>query len=628
MIRVERAFAAILCLGLPTTAVAQAPAKDVVYEASITDLQAAMAKGSATSVSLVDAYLARIAAYDQKAPALNSIIRLNSKARADAAALDAERKAGRVRGPMHGIPILLKDNYGTRDMVTSAGSIALAGMMTPTDAFAVQKLREAGAVILGKTNMHELAAGITNISSIGGQTCNPYDPARAPGGSSGGSGAAVAASFAAIAWGSDTCGSIRIPAAVHNLVGLRPTKGLTSIAGVVPLSHTQDVTGPIARTVMDLAIGLDATIGADPADAATNILNGSAVPGFVAALDSTSLRGKRFGVLVAHLGNEADDAEGTRVMRAALEKFKQRGAEVVDIAIAPLDTLINRAGVIPFELKPDLQDYLATIPNAPVHSLTELLDAGMMHALLENTLRTREASGTRDSPQYKEALARRTVARDMIVAFLDSAKLDAIVYPTVRRKATIIGEPQRGGNCQLSAVTGLPALSIPAGFTPDGLPIGLELLGRPLSDAKLVSMAYDYETFARPRVAPSTTPRLVAGRAPAATGYKVELREGATVVRGTFAFDAPRRSFSYDVAVTGIPATSVFAISIDRDSGATKGVMLNRLSGEGVAAAKGSITLTEPLRLDLLAGRLAIVVYTKDEPRGTIRTRFRRPSSP
>jgi Asp-tRNA(Asn)/Glu-tRNA(Gln) amidotransferase A subunit family amidase len=601
---------------------AQSPPPDIVYEASITELQAAMSAGRATSVGLVNAYIARINAYDKKgAPALNAIIRLNSKARADAAALDAERRAGRVRGPLHGIPILLKDNYGTRDMTTTAGSIALAGMQTPDDAFTVRKLREAGAVILGKTNMHELAAGITNISSIGGQTCNPYDPSRAPGGSSGGSGAAVAASFAAIAWGSDTCGSIRIPAAVHNLVGLRPTKGLTSVAGVVPLSHTQDVTGPIARSVMDLAIGLDATIGADSADPATGILQGRAVPGFVASLDSTALRGKRFGVLTAHFGNEADDAEGTRVVRAALEKLKARGAEVVDIAIAPLDTLINRAGVIPYELKPDLQDYLATIPNAPVKSLTEIVEAGMMHTLLDGTLRTREASGTRDSPAYREALARRTVARDMVVAFMDSAKLDAIVYPTVRRKATLIGEPQRGGNCQLSAVTGLPALSIPAGFTPDGMPIGMELLGRPLADAGLVAMAYDYEVSARPRVAPGTTPRLVAGRAPPPVRMSASATRGATVLSGEFSFDPTKRELSYTVNVrgSGVVPVTVYAISLDRDSAGTKGVMRLRMSGEGVSSLTGAVTLGFVERGELLAGRLALVAYTKDDPRGALR---------
>ena len=371
-------------------------------------------------------------------------------------------------------------------------------------------------MILAKSNMHELAAGITTVSSIGGQTCNPYDPDRAPGGSSGGSGAAVAASYAAVAFGSDTCGSIRIPSAVHNLFGLRPTKGLSSITGIVPLSHTQDVGGPIARSVTDLAIVLDATVGADPADTATRILGGRQPASFVAALDSTSLRGARLGVLTEHFGTEADDQEGTRIVRAALASMKARGAEVIDIAIPGLDSVINRAGVIDYELKFDLMDYLASIPNAPVKSLAEILDRGLYDVALDPQLRRRERTGARDSDAYRSALAQRTVARDMVVAFLETNKLDALVYPTVRRKAALINEPQRGANCQLSAVTGLPALSMPAGFTPDGLPIGVELLGRPLADTRLLSLAYDYEQSVHPRRAPSTTPPLGRRACPAA----------------------------------------------------------------------------------------------------------------
>ena len=220
-----------------------------VFEASIPDLQEAMSDGRVTAVQLVDAYLARIAAYDHGGPALNSMIRLNPNARAEAEALDQERALVGVRGPLHGIPVIMKDNYDVAGLPTSGGSIALAGMIPPNDAFQVAKLREAGAVILGKSNMHELAYGITTISSVGGQTRNPYDPSRNPGGSSGGTGAAIAASFAAIGWGSDTCGSIRIPASHHNLFGLRPTKGLSSIDGIIPLSHTQDVASSLQTTI-------------------------------------------------------------------------------------------------------------------------------------------------------------------------------------------------------------------------------------------------------------------------------------------------------------------------------------------------------------------------------------------
>ena len=592
---------------------------DVVYEATITELQSAMTDGRLTSVDLVDAYLARINAYDHAPPGLNAMVRLNPRARADAAALDAERKAGKVRGPLHGIPIILKDNYGTRDLETSAGSIALASLRTPDDAFQVKKLRDAGAVIIGKSNMHELASGITTISSVGGQTCNPYDPDRNPGGSSGGSGVAVAASYAAVAWGSDTCGSIRIPSAVNNLFGLRPTKGLSSINGIVPLSHTQDVGGPLARTVMDLAIALDATVGEDPADSATKILEGKPPVRFAAALDSTSLRGTRLGVLTAAFGTDADDQEGGRIVRAALDKMKARGATIVDVTIPSLDSVVARASVIDYEFKYDFIDYLARFPNAPVKSLAEILDHGLYDVALESGLRRRARQGTRDNEAYRVALANRTVARDLIVSYLDANKLDALVYPTLTRKAAIIGEPQRGATCQYSAVTGLPALSMPAGFTADGLPIGVELLGRPLSDVRLVSFAFDYEQATHPRRPPSTTPPLQSGLPPAASPYTATIRDRSTIASGTFAFNPTQRSLRYSVVVTGAPAGQVLGISIDRDSAQKKGPILHHLSNSGVTQTTGFVKLGESDRRDLLAGHLSLVVYTSNNPLGTLR---------
>ncbi len=593
---------------------------DIVYEATITDLQAAMTAGRVTSVDLVDGYLARINAYDEKLPSLNAMVRLNRRARADAAALDAERKAGRVRGPLHGIPIILKDNYSTRDLETSAGSIALASLRTPDDAFQVKKLRDAGAVILGKSNMHELASGITTISSVGGQTCNPYDPDRAPGGSSGGSGVAVAASYAAVAWGSDTCGSIRIPSAVHNLFGLRPTKGLSSISGIVPLSHTQDVGGPIARTVMDLAIALDATVGEDPADSATKILEGKPPIRFVASLDSTSLRGARLGVLTSAFGTEADDQEGARIARAAIEKMKGRGATIVDVTIPGLDSAVNRASVIDYEFKYDLMDYLAGIPDAPVKSLGEILDHGLYDVALEGGLRRRERNGTRDSEAYRAALAQRVVARDLVVSFLDANKLDALVYPTVTRKAAIIGEPQRGATCQFSAVTGLPALSMPAGFTSDGLPIGVELLGRPLADPRLVSLAFDYEQSTRPRRPPWTTPPLENGAPPAPARFGATIRNKSTVVEGSFALDPMRRTLQYSVVLTGPGIERVLGVSIDRDSAGKKGPVLHHLSNPDATKTSGFVKFRESDRRDLLAGHLSLVVYTSSNPIGTLKS--------
>jgi amidase len=507
---VIRASVGLLLVGAPALAQRADSARrpDIVYEATIPQLQADLAAGRVTSVQLVDAYMARIAAYDHQGPTLNAVITVNPAARREAAARDLERKDGHVRGPLHGIPVLVKDNYGTTDMPTTGGSIALAGFIPSREAFEVRKLREAGAIIIGKTNLHELAAGITTASSLGGQTCNPYDVTRIPGGSSGGTGAGVAASFAAIGWGSDTCGSIRIPAASNNLFGLRPTKGLTSVDGIIPLSHTQDVAGPLARTVMDLAIGLDATIGPDAADSATRILAGNPLPKFVQSLDARSLRGARLGVLTAFFGNQPDDQEVTTVVRAAIDRMKGQGAEIVDVEIPGLDSLIQKAGVIDFEFKPDFQDYMARTPNAPVASLGDIIDRGLYGAAIEANITRRNALGTRDGEPYHAALARRELARRLVVAFLDANHLDAIVYPTMRRKPTIIGQPIPPTNCQLSAVTGLPALSMPAGFTPDSLPIGVELLGRSLSDARLVSLAFSYEQAVHPRRPPRTTPAL------------------------------------------------------------------------------------------------------------------------
>src|SRR5690349_13778834 len=284
-----------------------------VAEVSIADEQKAMAEGRVSSKELVEAYLKRIEAFDQRGPRLNALITLNPNALRDAEALDRERASKGPRGPLHGIPVIVKDNYSTADMQTTAGTMALLGFVPSSDAFQVRKLREAGAVIIGKSNLHELASGIATVGSAFGQTLNPYDPSRNPGGSSGGTGAAIAASFAAAGMGSDTCGSIRIPSSVNNLVGLRPTKGLSSITGIVPLSVTQDVGGPLARSVADLAAMLDATIGEDPADAATKLAAGQARPKFAEALGGASLKGARIGILEPLFGDAADDQEVIRI---------------------------------------------------------------------------------------------------------------------------------------------------------------------------------------------------------------------------------------------------------------------------------------------------------------------------
>ena len=435
-----------------------------VVTATISELQDAMASGRTTAVGLLEAYLDRIAAYDQQGPRLNTLIRLNPRARAEAEDRDRERASGAVRGPLHGIPIILKDNYDTADMPTTGSSVALAGLVPPDDAFQVGKLREAGAIIVGKSNMHELAAGITSISSLGGQTRNPYDLSRYPGGSSGGTGAAIAASFASIGWGSDTCGSIRIPASHNNLIGLRPTKGLSSSDGIIPLSHTQDVGGPLARAAMDLAFALDAIIGMDPADPATEVLRGRELPRFVAALEAATLQGARLGVLTAMFGDAPEDQEIGRVIRAALEEMEGSGAEVIDVEIPGLDSLVSGSSVIAHEFKWDFIDYLAATTGAPVESLQDILDGGLLHVALERTFRARNSPESRATEAYRAALAKRGPIRDAVVNAMDDQALDALIYPTIRRAPAQRPASRRGGSPRVSSCWAGPSTT--PGFSP------------------------------------------------------------------------------------------------------------------------------------------------------------------
>ncbi|HCK61045.1 MAG TPA: glutamyl-tRNA amidotransferase, partial [Gemmatimonadetes bacterium] len=390
----------------------RAASQVAVVELSITELQDLMESGRATSVEITQAYLDRIEAYDQRGPAINSMVWLSPIALSQAAALDQERAESGPRGPMHGIPIILKDNYDTPEMPTTAGTLALASNYAPDDAFQVARLREAGAVILGKANMHELASGITTISSMGGQTRNPYDLTRNPGGSSGGTGAAIAASFAAVGWGSDTCGSIRIPAAQNDLVGLRPTKGLSSIDGIIPLAATQDVGGPLARNVRDLAIALDVTVGHDSNDPATDILAGRPLPRFVDSLDEEALRGARIGILEAYFGTAPEEAAAGRLVRGAIDRMVELGADTITIDVPDLEELITGSGVIGFETKWDLLDYFSNTPGAPVSSLGEILETGLVHEALTPRMRARNEPEERKSEEYLAALAKREPLRE------------------------------------------------------------------------------------------------------------------------------------------------------------------------------------------------------------------------
>jgi Asp-tRNA(Asn)/Glu-tRNA(Gln) amidotransferase A subunit family amidase len=588
--------------GRQAPAAAQAVAFDV-QEKTIAELQAALASGAVTSRALVLAYLARIRAYDLQGPQINAMIAMHPKVLEMADALDRERAAGRVRGPLHGIPIVIKDNFETVDMPTTGGTLALTGFMTGRDAFQVKRLRDAGVVIIGKTNLHELAAGITTISSLGGQTRNPYDLSRNPGGSSGGTGAAVASSFAAAGMGSDTCGSIRIPSANNNLVGLRGTMGLSSRSGIIPLSHTQDIGGPLARTVTDLAIMLDATVGADPDDAITQGSAGHIPPSYRDLLKADALHGVTIGVLKNLFGTTPDEEEVGAIDRKALDAMQKAGATLVDVSIPGIDELMRGSSVIDAEFKFDLIAYLARWPDAPVHSLGEILDRGDYSTALETMFRRRNARTAPDTPDVAQARARRGELLEAVTRIMTAQHLDAIAYPPLRRKPAAIGEPQRGGeNCQLSASTGLPAISVPAGFTDEGVPVGLELLGPAWSEAALLSIAFSYEQATHPRQAPAATPALANGRAPSTLNFIVNLG-GAHV---TFSFEPAAGTLAWDVT-----STKPLVASVHR--GPQGPALATLISGKASEAA-GIVTLLPADRVALRASGLFLAVRTMATP--------------
>jgi amidase len=584
-----------------------------VHEQSIADLQAAQTAGKVTSRGLVDSYLARIQAYDQAGPRLNTIVLLNPRAREEAEALDRERAEKGPRGPLHGIPVLIKDNYDTHDMPTSGGALALATLQPAADAFQVKKLRDAGAVILGKTTLHELASGITNISSFTGQTRNPYDLYRTPGGSSGGTGAAIGASFAAAGMGSDTCGSIRIPAANQNLVGLRGTHGLSSRTGVMPLSSTQDIAGPLARTVTDLAIMLDATVGPDPADPITKDGAAHIPKTYRDALTADGLKGARIGVLRSLWGTAPEDEEVAVILRRALESMKTQGAEVVDIAVPGLDDLLRESSVIADEFKFDLMAYLARIPNAPVKSLADVIERGLHHDALDANFRLRNSPEKKETEHYRQAMVKRRAARAAVLATLEEQRIDVLAYPTLRRKPASIGDAQIGTNCQLSATTGLPAISIPAGFTVDGLPIGLELLGGAWTEATLLKYAFAWEQSAKPRRPPFSTPPLIKGVAPAP--LTAELSVGSAAVKLTY--DRTTGQLRYEATTVNMPAADrVVGLALHRHDGDKPGPIVAHLLAPNQISGSGTLVMRGRERDDLVNGRLFAELYTRQQPLG------------
>ncbi len=502
------AFARTLSANAPVPAAEVKPFE--LDELTLAALQDGMKSGKYTARALAEKYLARIGEIDTGGPALNSVIELNHEALAIADSLDAERQSKGPRGPLHGIPVLIKDNIGTADhMMTTAGSLALLGFTPAKDSGVARRLRESGALILGKTNLSEWANFRSSHSSSGwsgrgGQTHNPYAYDRSPCGSSSGSGAAVSASLCAVAVGSETDGSIVCPSSANGVVGIKPTVGLVSRAGIIPISHSQDTAGPMGRTVADAAALLGALAGgADPGDPATKAPGRKVAADYTKFLDRAGLRGARIGVV--HKSYDFSESVAS-VLRAALDAMKHEGAVLIDpVEIASLGKFDDsEMDVMLYEFKHDLNAYFASAgPNPPVRSLKELIAfnekfAGKELAYFGQDLFVRaEKKGPLTDKAYLDALAKnhRLARTEGIDAVMEKYRLDALVAPTAGPSWLIDlvdGDHDTGGTSSLAAVAGYPNINVPVGFV-FGMPVGISFFGRAWSEPTLIKIAYAFE---------------------------------------------------------------------------------------------------------------------------------------
>ncbi|HMJ20567.1 MAG TPA: amidase [Terriglobales bacterium] len=490
-------------------------------EVTIADLQAGMISRKFTARSLTEQYLARIEQIDRRGPAVNSVIELNPDALAIAETLDKERKGKGARGPMHGIPMLIKDNIDTADrMQTTAGSLALMGAHPSRDSFVAQKLREAGAVILGKTNLSEWANirsshSVSGWSGRGGLTKNPYALNRNPCGSSSGSGAAVAANLCALAVGTETDGSVVCPSSANGIVGIKPTLGMISRAGIIPIAHSQDTAGPMARTVRDAALLLNALTGADPRDSSTAEGAGKVEGDYTRFLDPNGLRGARIGIARKYFGfsDSVDD-----LMSSVIDEMKRQGAVFVDPADLESHGKFDDTEftVLLYELKADLNAYLASRPDAPVHSLKDIIafnernKSEEMPYFAQDIFLKAEAKGPLSSKEYLDALeANHRLSRaEGIDGVMDKFHLDAIMAPTgspAWLTDLVNGDHSGGGSANAAAVAGYPDITVPAGFIA-GLPVGVSFFGRAWSEPTLLKIAYGFEQATKARKAPRFLP--------------------------------------------------------------------------------------------------------------------------
>jgi amidase len=498
-------------------------AKTIDFDAAtIADITRAFDAGTLTAERLVQLCLARIEAYDRHGPSLHAVMTLNPKAIETARALDAERKGKGARSPLHGIPVVLKDNYNTADLPTTGGSVLLEGSVPREDAFVVKKLRAAGAIVIAKLNMSEFASGPAR-SSLGGQSLNPHDLARTPSGSSGGTGVAIAAAYAPLGLGTDTGGSIRGPSTSNGIVGLKPTHGLLSRSGIIPLALSFDTGGPMARSVADVAAALGVMTGVDPADAATKKSEGKFEQDYTKYLKADALKGARIGVARDFLGADQDV---DWVIDAALDAMRKAGATIVDVrypkwlldAKQELYNAIRRP-----EFHVQIAEYLKTTGAGYPKTLEEMIDrAEKFNAVREDgaapnpgrwTLFKREVeSGTLDDYRYTSVQTYGLpMVRAAVEGMLAAQRLDAIVYPTSSRRPAMIAETGAPGAGAPSAtdianLTGFPDLIVPAGFTGDNLPVGISFFGAAFSEPKLLALGYSFEQATHARRRPIHTP--------------------------------------------------------------------------------------------------------------------------
>ncbi|MDG0810553.1 amidase family protein [Cohnella rhizosphaerae] len=485
-----------------------------IMETDIMDIQNAMAAGKLTAVELVSAYLKRIAEYDKQGPSINAVISVNPDALAIAAQLDAERGQSGPRSLLHGVPVIVKDNYNTIGMATTAGCTCLKNNFTTTDAKMVAQLKAAGAIIIGKANLHEFAFGLTTISSLGGQTLNPYDLTKNPGGSSGGTGAALAANFAVLGLGTDTGGSIRVPSSYNSLVGLRPTIGLTSREGIVPLALSQDVGGPMARSVEDIAVALDFLKGYDAADPATLYSVGRTPTTYTKYLDKNGLKGARIGVIRDPLVMGTNQSV-IALANKAVEDMQAAGATVIDVVVPNLSSILSYSSLSGYEFKSDLNTYFNTYINSnpssqvPYHSLSDIIDSGtdMLVSARNSYITRNNVADLATNQDYRDIIINRPkLAQQALLKTMNENNLDALLYPSTANPPTSLTGTNAGSANRLSPYSGFPAIGIPAGFVDNGaqpkLPQNIELLGRPFDEGTLIKLAYSFEQLTHHREAP------------------------------------------------------------------------------------------------------------------------------